>query len=64
MSAVEFRLARPEEKQRVLDFVNANFDWRLPLVNRPEEAEKWEVEEVLAFLAQRRAQQGGRLPQR
>ena len=36
MSAVEFRLARPEEKQRVLDFVNANFDWRLPLVNRPE----------------------------
>ena len=36
MSAAEFRLARPEEKQRVLDFVNANFDWRLPLVNRPE----------------------------
>ena len=36
MSAVEFRLARPEEKQRVLDFVNANFDWQLPLVNRPE----------------------------
>ena len=25
-----------------------------PLVNRPEEAEKWEEEEVLAFLAQRR----------
>lgn len=36
MSGVVFRLARPEEQQRVLDFVNANFDWRLPLVNRPE----------------------------
>ena len=36
MSEATFRLARPEEKQRVLDFINANFDWRLPLVNRPE----------------------------
>ena len=31
-----FRLARPEEAGRVREFVNANFDWKLPLVNLPE----------------------------
>lgn len=31
-----FRLARPEEAGRVRDFVNASFDWKLPLVNLPE----------------------------
>ena len=35
MSAV-FRLARPEEAERVIDFINENFDWKLPLVNRRE----------------------------
>lgn len=31
-----FRLARPEEAGRVLEFVNRHFDWKLPLVNLPE----------------------------
>lgn len=31
-----FRLARPEEAERVRGFVNTNFDWKLPLVNLPE----------------------------
>lgn len=36
MSAPVLRLARPDEAQKVVDFINANFDWRLPLVNREE----------------------------
>ena len=31
-----FRLAGEEEKDLIIDFVNDNFDWRLPLINRPE----------------------------
>lgn len=31
-----FRLAGPEDAERVREFVNANFDWKLPLVNLPE----------------------------
>ena len=31
-----FRLARPREAGRVRAFVNENFDWKLPLVNRRE----------------------------
>lgn len=34
--SLQFRLAEYAERQRVLDFINANFDWKLPLVNRPE----------------------------
>lgn len=36
MSAPVLRLAHPDEAQRVVDFINANFDWKLPLVNREE----------------------------
>lgn len=35
-TAPVLRLARPEEAGRVRDFINANFDWKLPLVNLPE----------------------------
>ena len=31
-----FRLAREEERDLVINFINENFDWRLPLINRPE----------------------------
>ena len=36
MSAPALRLARPDEQGRVLAFINEHFDWRLPVVNRPE----------------------------
>lgn len=36
MSEVVFRLARPGEEGRIVDFINAHFDMRLPLLNRPE----------------------------
>ena len=36
MSEPVFRLARPEEKNLVIDFVNEHFDWKLPLINLPE----------------------------
>lgn len=31
-----FRLAEWGEQQRLIDFINAHFDWKLPLINRPE----------------------------
>lgn len=34
--SLSFRLARPEEAGRILEFANRNFDWKLPVVNRPE----------------------------
>ncbi len=34
--SIEFRLAQPGEENRVIEFINSNFDWKLPLVNRPE----------------------------
>ena len=36
MSEVTFRLARLGEDQAIIDFINANFDMRLPLINRPD----------------------------
>ena len=36
VSDIQFRLAQYAEQQRIVDFINANFDWKLPLVNRPE----------------------------
>lgn len=36
MSALVLRLARPDEGERVVAFVNDHFDWKLPLVNREE----------------------------
>lgn len=33
MSEVTFRLARLGEDQAIIDFINANFDMRLPLIN-------------------------------
>ena len=35
-TAPVFRLAREEERDLVINFINENFDWRLPLINRPE----------------------------
>ena len=34
--SLTLRLARPEEADRVIAFINENFDWKLPLVNLPE----------------------------
>ena len=34
--SLTLRLARPEETDRVIAFINENFDWKLPLVNLPE----------------------------
>lgn len=34
--SLTLRLARPEEAERVIGFINENFDWKLPLVNLPE----------------------------
>ena len=36
MSDTTFRLARLGEDAAIIDFINANFDMRLPLLNRPE----------------------------
>lgn len=36
MSEVTFRLAHPHEADRIKEFVNQHFDWKLPLINRPE----------------------------
>ena len=36
MSAPVLRLARPDEAEKVVAFVNDHFDWKLPLVNRAE----------------------------
>ena len=36
MSEPVFRLARPGEGPAIVDFINAHFDMRLPLINRPE----------------------------
>ena len=35
MSDTTFRLARLGEDAAIIDFINANFDMRLPLLNRP-----------------------------
>ena len=35
-SAPTFRLTRPEEAQRVIDFINAHFDYKLPHINLPD----------------------------
>ncbi len=34
IAEVTFRLAEYPEQQRIIDFINDNFDWKLPLVNR------------------------------
>ena len=34
MSDLVLRLARPGEDARIADFINQNFDMRLPLINR------------------------------
>ena len=36
MSEVKFRLAHPGEENQIKEFVNQYFDWKLPLINRPE----------------------------
>ena len=36
MSETTFRLARLGEDAAIIDFINDNFDMRLPLLNRPE----------------------------
>lgn len=36
MSSTNFRLAQGFERERIVQFVNDNFDWKLPSVNLPE----------------------------
>lgn len=36
MNGLELRLALPDEEKKVIEFINQNFDWKLPLVNLPE----------------------------
>lgn len=35
-TSLTLRLAHPDEADRLIEFINANFDWKLPLVNLPE----------------------------
>lgn len=44
-----FRLARPEEEDKVIRFVNDNFDWKLPLVNRADFFEYYYKTDGLQF---------------
>ena len=44
-----FRLARPEEEEKVIRFVNDNFDWKLPLVNRADFFEYYYKTDGLQF---------------
>lgn len=46
---LNFRLARWEERETIIDFINANFDWKLPLVNRREFFEHYYVGDRLQF---------------
>jgi hypothetical protein len=53
-AAPAFRLAEYAERERILDFINAHFDWKLPLVNRPEWFSHYYCGERLQFaLAER-----------
>ena len=53
-----YRLAAWDEQQRVVDFVNAHFDWKLPLINRSEWFRYYYCGERLQFAV---AERGGRL---
>ncbi len=44
-----FRLAEYSERDRLIDFINANFDWKLPLVNRKEFFEYYYCGDRLQF---------------
>lgn len=44
-----FRLVEYGEREKLLDFINANFDWRLPLVNRREFFEHYYCGDRLQF---------------
>ena len=55
---VTFRLAEYPERQRIVDFINANFDWKLPLINRPELFEYYYCGMKLQFVL---AERGGEL---
>ena len=44
-----FRLAREEERDLIIDFINDNFDWRLPLINRPEYFDYYYMTDGLQF---------------
>jgi hypothetical protein len=57
-SAPVFRCAELSERGRILDFINQNFDWKLPLVNRPEWFTHYYCGEQLQFVV---AERGGRL---
>ena len=35
-NAPVFRLTRPEEAARVIDFINTHFDYKLPHINLPD----------------------------
>ena len=55
---VTFRLAEYPERQRVVDFINENFDWKLPLINRTELFEYYYCGMRLQFVL---AERGGEL---
>ena len=44
-----FRLAEYHERPRLIEFINANFDWKLPLVNRKELFESYYCGDRLQF---------------
>ncbi|MBQ8996086.1 MAG: hypothetical protein IJ091_09745 [Oscillospiraceae bacterium] len=44
-----FRLANLDEEEKVIQFINDNFDWKLPLINRPEYFEYYYKTDGLQF---------------
>lgn len=52
---ITFRLAEYSDRQAVISFVNANFDWKLPLINRPEWFEYYYCGTRLQFALAERA---------
>lgn len=58
MSEVVMRCAHPDERTRVIDFINENFDWKLPLVNLPEYFEYYYCGKTLQYVL---AEQNGEL---
>lgn len=57
-SAPTFRLAEYADREAVISFINANFDWKLPLVNRPEWFRHYYCGQRLQFVL---AERDGRL---
>ena len=58
MSDVVMRCARPQERSRIIDVINDNFDWKLPLVNLPEYFDYYYCGKTLQYVL---AEQDGEL---